>query len=298
MLMNDDLPTISLYTDGGCRPNPGPGGWGVVFVAGKRKKKELKGAEADTTNNRMELRAAVEGLRSLEQPHHVEVFTDSKYLREGVTSWMEKWISNGWKTSSKSEVKNQDLWQELDAELGRHQVTWHWVKGHAGNRWNERADKLASSAIPRPDLPLDDGEAVHLFLAAAFSGKRDIGSWAVVLRYGDHERAIHGHESKTSANRMHLTSALAGLAELKRPVRAHLYTASDYLKDGATAWIGGWKSRGWLTREGKPVKHRDLWQRLATLLARHTVEWHVVDRENLPDEMKQAKDVACEALTE
>ena len=148
----------------------------------------------------------------------MDLFTDSKYLREGVTSWLDRWIANGWKTSSKSEVKNQDLWRELSAELGRHRVSWHWVKGHAGNRWNERADKLAASAIPRPPLPLDETGSVHLFMAAAYSGKRKTGSWAAVLRYGDKERVIQGHEPETSANRMHLAAAVAGLSELKRPV--------------------------------------------------------------------------------
>jgi len=193
-------------------------------------------------------------------------------------------------------VKNQDLWRDLEAEIGRHEVTWHWLKGHAGNRWNERADRLASSAMPRSDLPLGDRDAVHLFLAVAFSGKRGVGSWAAVLRYGDHVRLIGGHETETSANRMHLAGAVAALAELKRPVRIHLYTASDYLKDGATSWIGGWKDRGWTTREGRPVRHRELWQRLEKLLSRHTVTWHVVGRDEPPDEMQHAKDAAREEL--
>jgi ribonuclease HI len=296
VLPMETLPEVRLYTDGGCRPNPGPGGWGVVVVEDDRAVNELAGGEPGTTNNRMELRAAVEGLRSLDEPHRVSLYTDSKYLRDGVTRWMPKWVSNGWKTSGRSEVKNQDLWRSLDAELGRHRVTWHWVKGHAGDRWNERADELASSAIPRPELPVDDAGAVHLFMAAAYAGKRKLGSWAAVLRFADNERVLRGSESKTSANRMHLAGAVAGLAALKRPVRVHLYTASDYLKDGATAWIGGWKSRGWRTREGRPVRHRDLWQRLERLLSRHRVSWHVVERESMPEEMKHAKTVAREEL--
>jgi ribonuclease HI len=291
-----DMPLVRIYTDGGCRPNPGPGGWGVVIVSGKRKIKELKGGEDDTTNNRMELRAAVEGLRFLDRPHRVELYTDSRYLRDGVTSWLPKWIANGWKTSNKSQVKNQDLWCELETELDRHEVTWHWVKGHAGNRYNERADRLASSAIPGPDLPVDDPDAVHLFTAVAYSGKRKIGSWAALLRFGDHERLLHGSEPGTSANRMHLTGVTVALAELKRAVRIHIYTASDYLRDGATTWVGGWQSRGWKTREGQSVKNKDLWQRLTRQTERHTVDWHVVDRDNLPDEMKQVKAAARDEL--
>ncbi len=290
------LPEVRLYTDGGCRPNPGPGGWGAVLILDDGSHRELSGGAEEATNNRMEITAAVEGLRALDSPHRVVLYTDSEYLRRGVTEWLPRWRANGWRTSGKQAVKNQDLWRTLDGELQRHRVTWHWVKGHAGDRWNERADRLATAAIPSAAAPVDDPGAVHLFTAAAYSGKRRAGSWGVLLRFGDQEKLLAERVEDTSANRMHIAAAVAGLGRLKRPVRAHVYTASDYLRDGATAWLAGWRSRGWQTRDGRPVAHSDLWRRLDGLLRRHDVLWHVVSRDRLPEEMERAKEAAREAL--
>lgn len=294
---HDPLPEVTVYTDGGCRPNPGPGGWGAVILtsgatSGGSAPVRLKGGEPDATNNRMELRAAIEALRHLDRPHRVDLYTDSTYLRKGVTEWLEGWRQRGWSTSQRTAVKNQDLWQELSSQTERHQVRWHWTKGHAGNRWNEEADRLAGSAIERPSLPVDDQDAVHLYTAAAYSGKTRTGGWAVVLGYRDSERVLEGHEPATSPNRMHLVAAVRGLESLKRPVRLHLYTASDYLKDGATAWVRGWKARQWRTKEGKPVSHRDLWETLDRLSGDHRVEWHVVASEDMPPLMEKAKEHA------
>jgi ribonuclease HI len=140
------LKRIEAYTDGACRGNPGPGGWGAILRYGDREK-ELKGAEADTTNNRMELTAAIRALEALRQPCEVDLYTDSQYLRLGISQWMHGWKKNGWKTSGRKPVKNQDLWQELDGAAARHEVRWHWVKGHSGHPENERADALANEAI-------------------------------------------------------------------------------------------------------------------------------------------------------
>lgn len=134
---------VTLYTDGACRGNPGPGGWGVVLKSGQHVK-ELFGGELETTNNRMEMTAAIEGLNALNRPCKVAIYTDSQYLRKGVLEWMSGWKRNGWKTSARKPVKNQDLWQSLDQQLDRHTIEWHWVKGHSGNPGNERADALAN----------------------------------------------------------------------------------------------------------------------------------------------------------
>ena len=131
-----------IHTDGGCSGNPGPGGWGVVVRCGERVR-ELSGGEPATTNNRMELRAAIEGLRALGQPHAVEVFTDSVYLRDGITKWLKNWKRNGWRTVTKEPVKNADLWRELDEVSSTHRIQWRWLKGHAGHADNERCDQLA-----------------------------------------------------------------------------------------------------------------------------------------------------------
>lgn len=145
------MPELLAYTDGACSGNPGPGGWGVLLQAkdGERiiKERELSGGEADTTNNRMELLAAIHALEALERPSKLTVITDSAYVKGGITAWLFGWKKNGWKTSTKKPVKNEDLWRRLDAAQARHTVTWEWVKGHAGHPENERADKLARDGM-------------------------------------------------------------------------------------------------------------------------------------------------------
>jgi ribonuclease HI len=138
--------TVMAFTDGACRGNPGPGGWGAILRFGEIER-EFYGAETHTTNNRMELMAAIAALENLKEICTVELTTDSQYVRLGVTEWMTKWKTNGWRTSDKKPVKNQDLWQRLDAASTHHSVVWHWVKGHSGHVENERCDQLANRAI-------------------------------------------------------------------------------------------------------------------------------------------------------
>ena len=141
-----ERPSVTIYTDGACRGNPGPGGWGALLLFGEHEK-ELWGGEDETTNNRMELLAAIQALEALTKSCDVEIWTDSTYVKNGVTSWMQNWKKNGWRTSNKKSVKNRDLWERLDAAQERHAVSWHWVKGHAGHDGNERADMLANRGI-------------------------------------------------------------------------------------------------------------------------------------------------------
>ena len=143
--MNNELIT-QIYTDGGCRGNPGPGGWGVVLQAGSAEK-ELWGGEANTTNNRMELTAVIRALGALTRPASVQIHTDSQYVQKGISQWIHNWKRNGWKTADKKPVKNADLWQELDRISQQHRITWLWVKGHAGHPGNERAATLANRGI-------------------------------------------------------------------------------------------------------------------------------------------------------
>ena len=139
-------PQVLIYTDGACRGNPGPGGWGAILIWNGQEK-ELCGGEPATTNNRMELTAACEALEALKKPCTVELHTDSQYVKTGISEWLRVWKAKGWRTTTKGEVKNVDLWQRLDAANQRHTVTWKWVKGHAGHELNERADRLANKGM-------------------------------------------------------------------------------------------------------------------------------------------------------
>jgi len=140
------LKPVEVFTDGACKGNPGPGGWGALLRF-EGHQREIFGGEPDTTNNRMELTAAIEALKALKEPCNVSLTTDSVYVRDGVTKWINQWRRNGWRTAAKKPVKNQDLWQALDAEVARHDVVWHWVKGHSGHPENEKADELANRGI-------------------------------------------------------------------------------------------------------------------------------------------------------
>lgn len=137
---------VEMYTDGACKGNPGPGGWGVVLRY-KGHEKQLCGGEQNTTNNRMELTAVIKGLRALKRASRVKVVTDSMYVKQGITQWIEGWKRNGWKTAARKPVKNAELWQELDAEVSKHELSWSWVKGHSGHPENELADQLANQGI-------------------------------------------------------------------------------------------------------------------------------------------------------
>lgn len=139
---------VALYTDGACRGNPGPGGWAALLIAGG-KRREVSGAELLTTNNRMELLAAIEGLNALTRRCRVQLYTDSKYVLQGATEWLANWKARGWRTAAREPVKNQDLWERLDAALAAQDIAWHWVKGHSGHEGNEFVDQLANRAIDR-----------------------------------------------------------------------------------------------------------------------------------------------------
>jgi ribonuclease HI len=148
--MSEEKPRVTIYTDGACSGNPGPGGWGAILISGEHRK-ELCGGARETTNNQMELTAAIEGLDALKFASIIDLHTDSTYVRDGITKWIHGWKRNGWKTAAKKPVKNADLWKRLDTAQKRHDISWHWVKGHAGHPENERADELARQGIAELD---------------------------------------------------------------------------------------------------------------------------------------------------
>ncbi len=145
-MMCEKMNEVEIYTDGACRGNPGPGGWGVWMIAGGHEK-ELFGGDADTTNNRMELMAVIEALKALKRPCKVILHTDSQYVQKGISEWIHKWKARGWRTADKKMVKNVDLWMELDQAREQHEIDWRWIKGHAGHEGNEKADQLANKGV-------------------------------------------------------------------------------------------------------------------------------------------------------
>lgn len=285
------LTPVVIYTDGACDPNPGPGGWAALLIAGENRK-TLTGADPHTTNNRMELQAVIHALAALKRPCRVQLHTDSEYVQKGVTERLAHWKARGWVTSAKRSVANRDLWEALEAALQRHQVEWHWVRGHAGDPLNEEVDRLAVSLIPRPDLPLADPGAAHVFTGVSCLGQSGPGAWAVIVRAGAEVRELAGYEASTSANRLHVLAMVKGLeaAPAGRPV--HVYTPSDYAAQGAERWSKGWAAAGWRTKDGAPVKHKEIWQALLAGAQAHPVRWHCLKDAARPAESHQAEDLA------
>ena len=287
-----DQPEVIIYTDGACDPNPGPGGWAAVLRFGMHEK-VLTGSEPRTTNNRMELQAVIAALNALKKPCRVALHTDSTYVQKGVTEYLDRWKAKGWRTADKKAVANQDLWQALDEGLQRHQIEWVWVKGHVGDPLNERVDRLAVSMIPRSALPLDDAQAIHIFTGVSCSGTS--GGWVALIRHGDTTQASSGREDETSANRLHLLAAQKGLEAAPAGAIVHVYTPSDYTAQGATQWVKNWATQGWRTKDGQPVKHREVWQAIVNASTGHEVKWHSLKDEVRPAESKQAEELARQA---
>ena len=288
---------VTIYTDGACKGNPGPGGWGAILIAGGTEK-ELYGGEAETTNNRMELLAAIQALEVLKRPCAVQLHTDSQYLIDGSTKWMHGWKKNGWRTKEKKPVKNDDLWKRLDAQLSRHDVRYTWVKGHSGDRLNERADALANlgckeflvkktelAVEPARDVAqtlLDLGSAQYKpsgsgpVVVAYTDGsclKSRAGGWGVVVIDQGQEYELSGGASNTTNNRMEMLAAISALISVspERPLK--IVTDSEYLKLGVEQYIEGWKAKKWRKADGGPVKNVDLWQQIDAMCQQRQVSW-------------------------
>jgi ribonuclease HI len=293
------LPAVTIYTDGGADPNPGTGGWAAILLdPASGKTRELSGGERRATNNRMELTAAIRGLESLKRRCRVHLFTDSQYLRKGITQWLPGWIARGWRRKD-GELQNEDLWRRLAELIQLHEVRWDWIKGHAGNRWNERADELATLEIRKlrggggmPAAPVAPADA-EVFLRVAGSGKR--GGWAALIRKEGQETILSAGLSGATPNQLDLLGAITSLESLPPGISVAIHTGSDYLRNGASRWIEGWRRRGWKTQEGQPVQNRDLWERLERAIAARRVTWPEVKGRDLP-EMEEAGRLAKAAV--
>ncbi|MCP4427515.1 MAG: ribonuclease HI [Chloroflexi bacterium] len=264
---------VVIYSDGGADPNPGIGGWAAVLRFG-RHEKELWGNDPDTTNNRMELMAAIGALRALKRPSQVEFHTDSQYLRRGITEWIEKWAANEWIHKGGRPVSNADLWQALWPLVKRHEIEWHWVKGHAGDPMNERVDALARQARLEitPDAQISE-DVPRLYLRSSCKGNPGPGGWGAVLERGEETEQSSGSAPATTNNRMEITAVIEGLLLLSPGSAVQVFTTSDYLFQGATRWIHGWRKRDWKKRDGKPVANGDLWRALDQLAGQYAIRW-------------------------
>ncbi len=300
-------PQVNVYTDGGCDPNPGPGGWAAI-VRWADREWVLSGNDPDATNNRMELLAPAAALALLEGllgRCQVAIYTDSEYLRQGITEWIDSWVARGWRTSGRQPVKNQDLWRLLHRLTQAHEVSWHWLKGHAGHPFNERADRLATEALRAlrrgpgaPDAHYaagDGGPAVEICVKASCRGAQGPGGWGAVLRMDEHTRALSGAEPVTTANAMLIRGAVAALKALNRPCRVVLYSDADYLVKGASLWVQNWQARGWQTRDGKPVANREAWEALLEAARPHQVTWLLAQGDAVPQDLAWAASLAAQA---
>lgn len=293
--MSTSKPTVTIYTDGGADPNPGTGGWGAVLLFPGREQ-ELSGGERDSTNNRMELTAAITALESLPEPHEVDLYTDSEYLKNGITQWIKGWIKKDWRG-----VKNPDLWQRLHQATQHHTIHWHWVKGHAGNQYNERVDRLAAAEIgkltgrpvaaAKPKQDTVDTSAVKVYLGIAHSRPGNIGAWSVVIVKPDGEQEISGDVGDVTENQLAILAAIKAFEQLKSPTSISVYTDKEYLQKGMSQWIRGWLRKGWRNSEGEPVKNRELWERLLEVTARHQTMWMFQDK-SASEQSRRAFDIA------
>ena len=282
--MPEPLPEVTIYTDGGADPNPGAGGWAAILIDGATgKAREISGGEPHATNNRMELTAAIRALEALKRRCRVHLFTDSLYLRKGITEWLPDWTVRGWRRKT-GELQNEDLWRRLAELIEGQEVHWDWVRGHAGNPWNERADKLATQEIRkqrgsgRSAAPAPEAE---VFLRVSCAGGK--GGWAALIRHGGEETVVSGGRSATTSNQLDLLGAIAALERLPPGTAVAVHTGSDYLRNGATRWLDGWKRRGWKTQEGQPVLNRELWERLEKAMAAHRVTWPETKGREVPE---------------
>ena len=257
-----------IYTDGGASPNPGPGGWAVLILDRAGNVEEISGGAPSTTNNRMELTAAISALAHLNGPSAVDLYTDSLYVRQGITSWLRRWRAQGWRRRDGAAVKNVDLWRRLEGLDRRHRVKWHWVKGHAGNEWNERVDALAGAQIqsrgggaaePAAEEALPP-DGARIFLKVRCVGRR--GAWVAELETPGGKVERSGVAENVTPNRLDLECVLELLDGLPPSQVAAVYTDNDYLRRGATLWIHAWKRNRWRTKSGGPVKNAELWHRL------------------------------------
>jgi len=290
---------VTIYTDGGADPNPGIGGWAAILKAGNHEK-VLSGTEDYTTNNRMELQAAISALSALKRSSEVDFHTDSQYVQKGITEHIKKWVANGWKRKGR-EIANVDLWKELWELSEQHDISWLWVRGHSGDALNERVDRLARQArlsiSPKAIMP--EG-IVRIYSRGACKGNPGPGGWGVVIEKGEETEQFSGSVARTTNNRMELLGVIEGLSFVDTEVPVQLITTSDYVYQGATRWIHGWRKRDWKKRDGKTISNIDLWQALNQIMGVRDIWWSQAKgpTKNIDPGLAEAAQLAKVALLE
>jgi len=298
--MSETKPSVTIYTDGGCKPNPGPGGWGAVLLF-SHSEQELKGHALDTTNNQMELTAAIKALSALKSQHRVELNTDSTYLKNGITQWISAWKKKGWRTSTGSPVKNQDLWQKLEELITQHDIQWKWVRGHAGDEYNERVHELATEAraeltgeITTSSSVAEQRTNIAIYTNCIFDKDQRQQAWGAVIVRGGEAQPMSGIIGGKSDNHARLLGAIMLLESLDQSEPMDIYTDSEYIQKGISQWVSGWIKKGWRTKSGSPVKYKDLWQRLHQLDSKRAIYWHYAPAKH--ELITHAKTIAKEQL--
>lgn len=262
---------VIIYTDGGSSPNPGPGGWAAILQYDGREK-EIMGNQPHTTNNRMELTAATEALKSITHSCKIDLYTDSEYLKNGITRWIKTWLAAGRLEPGEKQVANADLWLDLYPLTQWHDVSWHWVRGHAGNELNERVDRLVHQAR-LPLLPKVEQNSQLATLYVKSSCSNGNGGWAAVIEHEGKHVQLSGRVDKTTNNRMELQAVIEGLSQIDPAETVRVVTQSDYLHQGATRWIHGWKKRHWKKKDGMSVSNEALWRQLDKLISARQLAW-------------------------
>jgi len=284
--------TVVIYTDGACDPNPGPGGWAAILQFGTHRK-EIYGSAENTTNNRMELQAAIEALCYLKSSCKVELHTDSEYIQKGITEWMTLWIARGWRTSKKRPVANQDLWLELVSAMKPHKVDWKWVKGHAGNHLNEHVDTLARASITR--ITKNTFSGLRAFTGASCISAKGPGGWVVLLLQDKEVKVLSGRETTTTSNRLQLLATAQALKAATPSKHLDVYTTSKYVHQGASKWISKWRLQDWKTQSGNVVKNLDVWQSISIYIDDMDVNWHLCSANESIVEIEVARNLARSA---
>jgi ribonuclease HI len=288
---------VTIYTDGGCNPNPGPGGWGAVIIDDNGTETELSGGALDTTNNQMELTAVITTLDSLKTPHTIDLYLDSQYVKNGLNEWMAGWVRKGWRTSTGDPVKNVELWKALYQATQRHTITWHWVRGHTGVKYNERVDELATAAMPKSKKVTLSNDRLVVFIRVAVPKNDGAGGWALRVWDGKEATDHSGRLPKvTSANELELRTAFQIFKTVPKDVPLQIFCPSDYLYKGMTQWLEGWKKRGWVSSTGSKVKYEEIWRGLDEATRTRDVQWVWEERDNSPAIAKGLDQVAKWAL--